>query len=62
MFALIAKLTLLVCDKLKLSATRPLAVSVPEALIWLEPLFGHTMNWPPDAAESLWTAKGEKLL
>jgi hypothetical protein len=30
--------------------------------LWLLPLFGHSMAWPPEAAASFTTTKGENVL
>jgi hypothetical protein len=35
---------------------------VPVARLWLAPLFGHSMAAPPEAAASLTTARGAKVL
>jgi hypothetical protein len=37
-----------------------LSAAVP--LFWLLPLFGHSMAWPPEAAPSFTTTKGENVL
>lgn len=52
----------MLCERLKLIATWPVAVSEAALSNWLLPLFGHTMYWPPPAEESLCTLKGENVL
>ena len=54
-------MTFAVAVKLKLMITCPVAVSDGVAKFWV-PLFGHSIAWPPEAAASLTTAKGAKLL
>jgi hypothetical protein len=40
--------------------TWPVELSAGVARIWLAPLLGHSIAWPPEAAASLTTASGEK--
>jgi hypothetical protein len=40
----------------------PVEVSAGVAKFWFAPLFGHSIAWPPEAAESLTTTKGENRL
>jgi hypothetical protein len=37
-------------------------VSAGVLKFWFEPLFGHSMAWPPEAAASFTTTKGENRL
>jgi hypothetical protein len=60
--ACIAKVTFAVADNVKLICAWPVEVSVGAAKFWLAPLFGHTMNWPPEAAASFCTANGANRL
>jgi hypothetical protein len=50
------------CDRVNGIWTWPVALSEAELSTWLAPLFGHTMNCPPEAAASLCTANGENVL
>jgi hypothetical protein len=61
-FASIWKLTFAVCDSVKLICAWPVEVSAGVAKFWFAPLFGHSIALPPEAAESLTTAKGENRL
>ena len=42
--------------------TWPVEVSAGVAKFWFAPLFGHSIAWPPEAAASLTTVKGENRL
>jgi hypothetical protein len=42
--------------------TWPVEVSAGVVKLWFEPLFGHSMAWPLEAAASFTTAKGAKVL
>jgi hypothetical protein len=46
----------------KLICTWPVEVSDGVPKFWLVPLFGHSIAWPPEAAASFTTAKGENRL
>jgi len=58
--ARISNLTFADCERVKLIATLPLALS--DAELRLPPLPDQTMYCPPEALESLCTENGEKLL
>jgi hypothetical protein len=60
--ASIWNVTFAVCDNVKAMDTWPVAVSEAVARLWLLPLFGHSMAWPPEAAASFTTTKGENVL
>jgi len=62
MSARIRNCTFALCERVNPIVTCPDALSDGELRYWLLPLFGHTIYCPPDAEESLCTAKGEKLL
>jgi hypothetical protein len=42
--------------------TWPVEVSEGVDQFWFEPLFGHSIAWPPEAAASFTTTKGENRL
>jgi hypothetical protein len=46
----------------KLITTWPVEVSDGVPKFWFEPLFGHSIAWPPEAAASFTTTKGANVL
>jgi hypothetical protein len=61
-FASIWNVTFAVCDSVNVICTCPVEVSDGEPKFWFEPLFGHSIAAPPEAAPSFTTTKGANRL